>query len=108
MIVMLKINPAEYGCKLKGFPTTPQFAKSRSDVVCLVTGINCSVRPPKLPNCWILIGCSSKKMTSADVCHKYSLGYDMKMTLTIMSCCTVRVTIPDLLTFKRQILLCSR
>jgi len=51
MIIMLKINPAEYGCKLQGFPTAPQFAKSLSDVVCLVTGINCSVRPLESPNC---------------------------------------------------------
>jgi len=43
MIVMLKMNPAEYGCKLQGFPTSPQVAKSRSDVVCLITGINCGV-----------------------------------------------------------------
>jgi len=40
MIVMIKMNPTEYGCKLQGFPTTPQFAISRSDVVCLITGIN--------------------------------------------------------------------
>ena len=32
----------------------------------------------------------------------------MKMTLTIMSCGTVRVTLPDLLTVKKEILLCSR
>jgi len=43
MIVMLKINPAEYGCKLQGFPTAPHVANSRSDVVCLITGINCGV-----------------------------------------------------------------
>jgi len=27
MIVMLKMNPAEYGCKLQGLPTAPQVAK---------------------------------------------------------------------------------
>jgi len=32
----------------------------------------------------------------------------MKLTLTIKSCCTVSLTIPILLTVKRQILLCSR
>jgi len=32
----------------------------------------------------------------------------MKMTLIIMSCCTVSITIPDLWTVKREILLCSR
>jgi len=31
----------------------------------------------------------------------------MKLTLTIQSCCTVSLTIPDLLTVNRQSLLCS-
>jgi len=70
MIVMIKMNPTEYGCKLQGFPTAPQFAISRSDVACLITGISCGVRPPKWPNCWILIECSSSERTSADVCLK--------------------------------------
>jgi hypothetical protein len=35
IIVMLKMKPTEYGCKLQGFPTARQFAISRSDVVCL-------------------------------------------------------------------------
>jgi len=51
MIVMLKMNPTEYGCKLQGFPTAPQFAISRSDVVWLLTVINWGVRPPELLNC---------------------------------------------------------
>jgi len=67
MIVMLKMNPAEYGCKLHGFPTAPQFAKSRPDVVCLVPGINCGVRPPESPNRYISIGYCSRERTSADV-----------------------------------------
>ena len=44
MIVMLKMNLTEYGCKLQGFPTALQFEIGRSDVVCLLTGINCGVR----------------------------------------------------------------
>jgi len=70
MIVMLKMNPAEYGCKLQGFHTAPQEAKSRSDVVCLITGMNCGVRPPESPNRYILIGCCLRERTSADVCLK--------------------------------------
>jgi len=108
MIVMLIMNPAEYGCKLQGCPTAPQVAKSRSDVVYLITGMNCGVRPPESPNGYILIGCCSRERTTADVCLKDSPGYYMKITLTIMSCCTGSVTIPDLLTVKREILLCSR
>jgi len=70
MIVMLKINPTEYGCKLQGFPTAPQFAKSRSDVVCLLTGMNYGIGPPESLNCSIVIGCSSRERKSADVCLK--------------------------------------
>jgi hypothetical protein len=68
MIVMIKMNPTEYGCKLQGFPTAPQCAKSRPDVVCLLTGINCSVRLLESPNCEILIEYSSSERMSADVC----------------------------------------
>jgi len=105
---MLTMNPAEYGCKLQGFPTAPQVAKSRSDVLCVITGTNCGVRLPESPNRYILIGCCFRQRMSADDCLKLSPGYYMKMTLRIMSCCTVSVTIPDLLTVKREILLCSR
>jgi len=47
MTVMLNMNPTEYGSKLKGFHTTPQFAKSRSDDACLLTGTNCGVTLPE-------------------------------------------------------------
>jgi hypothetical protein len=39
MIVMLKMISTEDGCKLEGFPTALQLAISRSDVLCLITGI---------------------------------------------------------------------
>jgi hypothetical protein len=70
MIVMRKMNPAVYGCKLQGYPSTPQFAKSWSDDVCLVTGINYGVRQPESPNRYLLIGCCSRVRMSADVCLK--------------------------------------
>jgi hypothetical protein len=70
MIVMIKMNPTKQGCKLEGFPTCPQFAISESDVVCLITMINCGVRPPKSPDYLISIGSSSSERTSADVCLK--------------------------------------
>ena len=50
---ILKINPVAYGCKLQGFPTVPQFAISRSDDVCVFTGINWSVWQPKSHDCHI-------------------------------------------------------
>ena len=40
MIVILKMNHAENGSKLQGFPTGLRLAISQSDVVCLLTGIN--------------------------------------------------------------------
>jgi len=33
MIVMLKMNPTDYGCQLQGFPTALKIAISQSDVV---------------------------------------------------------------------------
>jgi len=45
---------------------------------------------------------------SADVCLKFSPGYCLQLMLTFKSCCTVSLTIPYLLTVKRQIRLCSR
>jgi hypothetical protein len=108
MIIILKMNPAEYSCELQGFPSTLQFAISRSDVECLLTGIHCGVQPLESPNCLILIRWCSRERTSADVCLNQSLGYYMKMTLTIMSCSMVSITIPGLLTVKWEILLCSR
>jgi hypothetical protein len=48
MIVIHKMNPAAYSGKLQGFHTAPRCAICRSDVVCLLTGINYAVRPPKL------------------------------------------------------------
>ena len=50
MTVMLMMYPAEYCCNFKMFPPAAQLAISRSDVVCLVTRINCGVRPPESPN----------------------------------------------------------
>jgi hypothetical protein len=46
MIVVLKMNPADYRCKLQWFSTVPQFAISRSKVVCLIKGINGGVQLP--------------------------------------------------------------
>jgi len=70
MFVILKMNPAEYGCKMQVFPTAPQCAISRSDVVCLLTGMKCGVRQLKLHDCQIQIGHYSRDRTSAGVCLK--------------------------------------
>jgi len=70
MTVMLTMNPAEYGCNLQGFPTTPQLAICRSDVIYLVSWVNCGERLPESPNRAREIGCSSSERKSADVCLK--------------------------------------
>jgi len=70
MILILKMNPAEYGRKLWGIPTGPRFGISWSDVVCLLTGIDCGVPQPESHNCQILIGYCSMETTSADACLK--------------------------------------
>jgi hypothetical protein len=51
LIVILKMNPTEYDCKLQRFPTTPQCAISQSDVVCWLTKRNCGVQEPESPTC---------------------------------------------------------
>jgi len=70
MTVLLTMKPAEYGCNLQWFPNSPQLAISRSDVICVVTRMNCGVRPPESPNRVKSIGCSSRERTTADVCLK--------------------------------------
>jgi len=108
MFVILKMNLAEYGCKLQRCPTSPRCAIGRSDAVRLFTWIQCGVQQPRSNDCQIYIAQGWRDRMSADVCLKYSPGYYMKLMLSIKSCCTVSLTIPNLLTVKREILLCSR
>jgi len=108
IILILRMNPAAYGWKLQWFPTAPWFAISRSDVICLIRGIYCGVRQPNLHDCHIWIGHCMREWMSADFCVKESQGYSMKVTLAIMSGCIVSLTIPIVLTVKREMLLCSR
>jgi len=49
----------------------------------------------------------SSEWTSADVCLKKSLGSYMLQTLNIMSWCMVSIAIPNVVTVKTQIVLCS-
>jgi hypothetical protein len=70
MIFRLKMDPPEYGRKLQGILTSPQFGISWSDVVSLSTGIDYAVPPLESHNCQILTGYGSMKMLSANVCLK--------------------------------------
>jgi len=85
MFHILKMNPAVYGRKLQGFPTTLQCAISRSDVVCLLTGINCTARQLKSHDHQKSIVHCTRERVSADVCLKESPGYYMKLMLAIKS-----------------------
>ena len=67
MLVIVKMISAANSFQFQGFPTVRRCAIIRSDVVCLVTKINCGVRPPESPNRVKYIGCSSRERTSADV-----------------------------------------
>jgi len=89
MLFILRMNAAEYGCKLQGFPTALECAISPSNVVCLLTGMNWGVQQPQSHECQIQTGYYWRERMSSDVCLKLSPGYYMKQTLTIKSCCTV-------------------
>jgi hypothetical protein len=108
MIIILNKNPPQYSFKLQEFPTALRFAISQSDVVWLLAGIHCSARKPKSHDGQILIEYWLRERTSADVCLKWSLGDYMKLMLTIKSCCTISITIPNVVTVKIDILFCSR
>jgi len=101
------MNPAAYGCMLQKYPNIPQWAESRSYGVCLFSGINTAVGQLKSHDCQIYTPNGSRDRTSCDVCLNRSLGYYMKLMVTIKSCCTVSITISNLVIVKSQILLCS-
>jgi len=103
--ISLKLNHAAFDCRLQGFPTIPQFAISRSDVVCLFTRINRGLRQPKSRDCLIYTAYASRERTSGDVCLKKSQGSYMKRTIKIKSYCIVSITIPILVMVKMLILL---
>jgi len=68
MFIILKMNPAVYGCKFQEFATALQCAISRSDGVCLLTEIICGVPQPKSHDSEIVIGHYFRERPSADVC----------------------------------------
>ena len=47
LLVLFKMNPAAYSCRLQGTPTVPRFAVSRTAVVCFFTGIYWGKRQQK-------------------------------------------------------------
>jgi len=83
LLVLHKMNPVAHSCQLHGLPTVLRFAPSRSDVVCVFTGINHGERPSKSRVCVIKMVHSSLERMSADVCLKKSLGSYMIQTLKI-------------------------
>ena len=78
---LLKMNHTAYSCRLRWFPTVLQFAASRSDVVCLITGINSGELFPKSQCCKIQKAHSSTERTSGVVHFKKRLCSYMKVLL---------------------------
>jgi len=107
LLVLHKMNPVTHSCPLHRLPTVLRFAPSRSDVVCLFTGIHRGERPPKSRVCDRYTVYSSMERTSAEVCLKKTPECDIQQMMNIMSWCTVSIAIPNVVTVKTQILLCS-
>jgi len=64
MILLLKMNRTEYGSTLQGYPTAPQYAIGRSDVICLLTRMNESVHQVRMEDPQIFMEyCSSERMS---------------------------------------------
>jgi len=85
LLVLHKINPVTHSCRLHGWLNVVRFAPSRSDDLCLFTGINRGEQPSKSRVCVIKTVHSSSERTSADVCVKKSLGFHIIQTLNIRS-----------------------
>ena len=107
LLVLHKMNTVVHSYLLHGLPNVLWFAPTGPDVVCLFTGINYGERPPRSRLCVIKMVYSSTERTSADDCLKKSLGCYIQQTLHIMSWCMVSIAIPNGVTVKTQILLCS-
>jgi len=74
LLVLHNMNPVAHSCRLHWLPSVLRFAPSRSNILCLFTGINRGEPPPKSSVCEIQTVHSSSERTSADVCLKKSLG----------------------------------
>jgi len=107
LLLLHKMNPVGHSCRFHGLRMVLRFALSRSNVGWGFTGINHSEWPSK--SCvWELKTLHSLlERTSADVCLKQSLGSYMKQTINFMSWCTVSIAMPNVVTVKTQMLLCS-
>jgi len=100
LLVLHKMNPVAHGCQIHGLPTVLGFAPSRSNVVCLFTGIYHGDRMSKCcVGVWQPVH-SSLERTSADVCLMKSMGSYMIQTLNIMSSCTVHIALPHVVMVK--------
>jgi hypothetical protein len=103
-----KFHPAVYSCKLRVIQTVPRFAESWSDVVCLFV-FRQTLKWATADTSWLKErkSNSSTEMTSGEFRLNTWPGFYKKHTLTIMPCGTVSITIPNGMTVKTQILLCS-
>jgi len=107
LLVLHKMNPVAHSCRLHGLPTILWFSPIQSDVVRLFTGMNHGERPSKSLVCVIQTVHSLSEKTSPDLSLTTSLGSCMIQTVNIRSWCTVRIAIPNVVTFRTQLLLCT-
>jgi len=85
LLILHRMNPVAYPCRLHRLPTALRFAPSQSNVGSLFTGINRGDQPSISGVCVIKTVHSLSERTSADVCLKKSLGSYMIQMLNIMS-----------------------
>jgi len=107
LLVLHKMNAVAHSCRLHRLPSVLWFSPSLSDVECLYTGINHGEQLSKSRVCVIKTAHSLLERMSADVCLKKSLRSYMIQTPNIRSWSTVSIAIPNVVTVKTQILLCS-
>jgi len=104
---LLKMNPAASSYRLQGFQILAWFSVSWSTVECLYYIIYRGKREPKSHVCEMQPGDSVMEWMSGDVGFNKSPGYYMKLTLKTKSYCVFSIIIPNLVTVKTQILVCS-
>jgi len=101
------INPTTSYGRLQMFSTFLWFAVSHSNRFCLCTQRNTGKQQMNPDVCETRRGHCLLGRMSSDVSVKKSPGSWKKQMLNSKSCCKVSLTIPNIVTVKTQILLCS-
>jgi len=108
LLVLLRLNPVGYSCNLQRITGVRWFAVCQSDDDCSFPEIYYAEWQLKSPVWQIHKGHYLTARTSVDVCNNTSPGSYINQTLTIKSWGMVIITIPNDVTVKQHILLCSK